>query len=589
MKNKLLLFFLLFASFLIYHSQSYGQVLQVTSPNITFAACPGEWINYTVNNQANPIPTCYYTWTVTNGEIEGGFQNGATSTISGSNMLTIKIRWFEVNKTQTGKVTIKAESCDNANGNDQISPTIPILSLKGVDPSAITGDNQVNVNVTANKVYEIDPIDYPNVGSSDLNPKEVSGYEWQLPNGWTVVSGGNTKRITVKPDNCTGGTIRVRGKNTACTNGPYYSNWSPVITIARTLPNPGAITGPPSVNCTDVSTKTYSITAVTGATSYTWTKPSGWGGTSTTNSITVTPSGSTAGNITVVANGCTLQSQQSSLTIQLNQFDPANPPSISGITDAVCSSTTYTLVNQPPQTTYSWSSSNAQYFPINSSTGEATRLNGFNGVVTISANISGICGSYSIPKQVIVGTGIADPLWNYINVLCVSTPYIYDVMAKVTPAPGVVTYKWYIDGVLKKTTSYSESPVPGGTVDNKFHYLRVDIINSCGMVSTATQEGVFKATCGWSGGGSGGNFTISPNPTSDELKIEYVDNVDLEATELNNPIEITLFDKFQNKIFSLATKGKLTTIPISNLPNDIYYLIIISKEGIIHRRIQVNK
>lgn len=47
--------------------------------------------------------------------------------------------------------------------------------------------------------------------------------------------------------------------------------------------------------------QTYSIAAVSGATSYTWTIPSGWTGTSTTDSITVTPNAS-SGTISVVAN-----------------------------------------------------------------------------------------------------------------------------------------------------------------------------------------------------------------------------------------------------------------------------------------------
>ncbi len=49
----------------------------------------------------------------------------------------------------------------------------------------------------------------------------------------------------------------------------------------------GPITG--LTNVCSTTSITYSIAAVTGATSYVWTLPSGWTGTSTTNSITVTP------------------------------------------------------------------------------------------------------------------------------------------------------------------------------------------------------------------------------------------------------------------------------------------------------------
>lgn len=49
----------------------------------------------------------------------------------------------------------------------------------------------------------------------------------------------------------------------------------------------GPITG--LTNVCNTTSITYSIAAVTGATSYVWTLPSGWTGTSSTNSITVTP------------------------------------------------------------------------------------------------------------------------------------------------------------------------------------------------------------------------------------------------------------------------------------------------------------
>jgi hypothetical protein len=62
---------------------------------------------------------------------------------------------------------------------------------------------------------------------------------------------------------------------------------------------PGAISGE-TIICSG-STNTYSITEVSGATSYTWTLPSGWTGSSTTNSI-ITTASSADGTISVTAN-----------------------------------------------------------------------------------------------------------------------------------------------------------------------------------------------------------------------------------------------------------------------------------------------
>ena len=64
-------------------------------------------------------------------------------------------------------------------------------------------------------------------------------------------------------------------------------------------PQPGQISGPASV-CQN-ATNTYTISPVTGATSYNWTLPSGWSGASTSNSIIAT-AGVNSGIIRVSAN-----------------------------------------------------------------------------------------------------------------------------------------------------------------------------------------------------------------------------------------------------------------------------------------------
>lgn len=74
-------------------------------------------------------------------------------------------------------------------------------------------------------------------------------------------------------------------------------------TVTSCIPDqPGSISGNNSVNAGD--SETYSIAPIAGATSYNWTLPSGWAGTSTSNVITVV-TGTTSGTITVSAvNSC---------------------------------------------------------------------------------------------------------------------------------------------------------------------------------------------------------------------------------------------------------------------------------------------
>ena len=99
---------------------------------------------------------------------------------------------------------------------------------------------------------------------------------------------------------------------------------------------PAQINGPLSI-CAG-STNIYQVIGIAAATSYTWTLPNGWTGTSTSNSINVI-AGSTSGNISVVANGSSGSS--ASQTIAVNISLPAI--TITGDSN-ICKGTITTLI-----------------------------------------------------------------------------------------------------------------------------------------------------------------------------------------------------------------------------------------------------
>ncbi len=108
----------------------------------------------------------------------------------------------------------------------------------------------------------------------------------------------------------------VAANGTGNENGDYVYNSSQVVTEACAAPaQPNTISGTPDV-CQGSSSQ-YSIAPVAGATSYTWTLPSGWTGTSTTETITAT-AGATTGDITVTANNTCGSSQAQTLTVTGN-------------------------------------------------------------------------------------------------------------------------------------------------------------------------------------------------------------------------------------------------------------------------------
>jgi hypothetical protein len=164
----------------------------------------------------------------------------------------------------------------------------------------------------------------------------------------TFVSGYNNKDVgnvtTFTVTGLTSGTTyfyRVRATN-SCGTTSASSNTISVAT--GSVPDkPGPISGP-AIVCSGATGVIYSVAAVSGVTSYTWTLPIGWTGSSTTNSITVT-AGTTGqnGNITVTANNDCGPSdvKMMGLTVVAQPVAPviAKDPNLA----SVCAGTTLTI------------------------------------------------------------------------------------------------------------------------------------------------------------------------------------------------------------------------------------------------------
>ncbi len=169
-------------------------------------------------------------------------------------------------------------------------------------------------------------------------------YTWTLPSGWSGSSTSTSMAATAGP---TGGTISVTANNVC---GPGASR-TVNVTVPAIPEQPGTISGSTTV-CT-LTSHTYSITAVAGATSYTWSMPSGWSGYSTSTSIS-SSAGSTGGTISVTANNSCGSSQPSSIIVT-SRAKPASPGTITGITP-VCqgSDQTYSIADVTDATSYTW-------------------------------------------------------------------------------------------------------------------------------------------------------------------------------------------------------------------------------------------
>jgi hypothetical protein len=127
----------------------------------------------------------------------------------------------------------------------------------------------------------------------------ATSYQWTVPSGATIVSGQGSTSIVVNWGTVSGD-ICVSASNDSC-NG--IAACTP-ITVVLPPGNPVSVVG--NISVCENATQVYSISSVTGATSYYWTIPSGANIVSGqgTTSVTVTW-GSTGDNVCVVAiNSC---------------------------------------------------------------------------------------------------------------------------------------------------------------------------------------------------------------------------------------------------------------------------------------------
>jgi hypothetical protein len=228
----------------------------------------------------------------------------------------------------------------------------------------------------------------PNI--TNIIPQPTTG----VITGGSSLSASATEAVTV---NLTAGStyyILVFAYTSALDAGGTFN----LSVSSQSIGTPGPITGTSSVSCSSVTSTTYSIPAVTGATGYVWTLPSGWSGTSTTNSINVTTSGTTGGVISVIATGPCGISIPASKTITVGQIQPGT---ITGSTQ-LCSpfsSTTYSISPVVGATSYIWALPTG--WTGSSTTASITCIPSANsGDVTVAA--VGPCGTSSATTLTVV-------------------------------------------------------------------------------------------------------------------------------------------------------------------------------------------
>jgi len=456
-------------------------------------------------------------------------QTYSVSAVSGASSYTwtLPSGWSGTSTTNTiicsvnsasGNISVRA---NNSNGCSSVLRTLAVTTNSTpLTPGTINGSTTTCSSTS--QTYSVTAV------------AGATSYAWTLPSGWSGTSTTNTISAIA---GSTSGNISVTASNTCGTS----SSSTKAVTVNTTPSAPGIISGNSTI-CSSTS-QTYSITAVAGATSYSWTLPSGWSGASTTNSITAT-SWSSSGTISVMATNSCGNSSTQTLNVTVNSA-PTSPSSISGASTACSGLTqTYSVTSVPSATSYSWNLPSG-WSGTSSTNSINVTLGTSSGSISVQAvNSCGTSSSTSIP--VTIQTAPVSPniiLGN--NSVCSGTTETYSV----TIDPTATSYVWTLpNGWSGASTTNS---IVANTGTSAGGTISVAATNICGS-SVATNTFV--------------DEYMTPTVFSNDVTICDGSAADLEASADFGTIN---WYAVQMNGTSLATGPNYTTPVLSN--NTTYY------------------
>ena len=178
----------------------------------------------------------------------------------------------------------------------------------------------------------------------------ATGYTWTVPTGVSIVAGAGTNAVTINWGASTGGQVCVTADNN-CGSGPP-SCFNAIITATPASPTPPADV----ILCSGATGEIYTIAAVTDATGYTWTVPTGATITAGqgSESITINWGTATSGQVCVTANNTCGASAAACFNVTINSAPSAPIPLADATICAGTTNDTYTIAPVATATSYTW-------------------------------------------------------------------------------------------------------------------------------------------------------------------------------------------------------------------------------------------
>jgi hypothetical protein len=452
----------------------YGTDMTVTPPcpptvfttAATLITSSGATLNGTMNtNNLTSTDSFDYGLTTSYGSTIAGIPspvNGSTTTpVSGtiSGLIPGVTYHYRVNGTN---------AVGTSNGNDMTfttlsaAPTVVTTAATAITNIAATLNGTVIANGASTTVSF-------NYGLTSLYGSTIAA----VP---ATVTGNTLTPVTGSITGLACNTLyhyKVTGVNSA---GTSNGNDMTFTTTGAVSPA-GTITGPTSV-CRGATGVIYTVPAITGATGYVWSLPTG--GTITaganTNTLTVSYSlAATSGNVTVYGTNACMNGSSSSLAVTINILPV---PTITGPAAACVNSTGNVYTTETGMTVYTWSISAGGVITAGAGTNSITVTWNIAGAQTVSVNYTngnGCLASSATIKNVTINP-LPVPTITGLAAVCAGTTGV-----NYTTETGMTGYTWVVSagGTITGGSGTSTITVTWNTAGSRTVSVNYTNTNGC--------------------------------------------------------------------------------------------------------------
>ncbi len=405
-----------------------------------------------------------------------------------------------------------------------------------------------------------------------ITPVAGATYNWSVPVGLIIISGQGTPAITVSWSNANSG---ITGQICVAVSTFCGNDQSCVaLDIQMVKPvQPNSISGPGKVCPTDVVS--YSVAAVTRATSYSWTLPIGMTiiAGANTNMITVSVNASYTGGIISVAasNACGTGNAR---TKALNLNPPVTPGAIAGPITGVCnmSGVVYSIAAVPSASSYLWTVSGGTI--AGSNTGSSITVN-WGSLITGSVSVVTVngCGVSSARTVAPVGKPGTPGVISGATTVCAAATYPYSIAT----VSGADTYTWTAPSLSSVTAGQGtkQADITFGVFSASNLTITVKANNVCGSSLNRALNGITINYCPrLENTTSASNLNVYPNPAQENVNLVF------NATSAYN-YSINIVDITGRSVVSMndaAVEGiNQKLIDLTSVAAGVYYVVITSE------------